>query len=103
MVRMSAAGSDGATSREVADALYTDAVCTAVFGRIDDEIRTAVKKRRSIDLDAKWAQTLLASGTSHGGWRCACQRVARGADVRSHAATERPRRTWAAARGSSGA
>ena len=59
MARMHAAGATERRHAEVANALYTDAVCTSVFGRVDDEIRTAVKKRRSIDVEAKWAQTLL--------------------------------------------
>ena len=66
MARMHAAGATERRHAEVAIALYSDAVLLQVFGRVDDEIRTAVKKRRSIDLEAKWAQTLLHS-TSSGG------------------------------------
>jgi hypothetical protein len=66
LLRMRSAGCGDGRLREVGNALYTDAVLLEVFGRIDDEIRTAVKKHRSIAFDAKWVQTLLAGAPAGG-------------------------------------
>jgi hypothetical protein len=51
---------------ELANAFYLDDVIYRVFNRpATDELRIAVKKRRTIDLNARWVQTVIADGGAH--------------------------------------
>lgn len=49
---------------EVGNALYMDAVLVNTFGRVDDQLRDAARRRRTIDLNARWVQGLLAEQLS---------------------------------------